>query len=175
MKTLLHGGKVVSENGILKRDILISGEKIEKIFESVLMAPTIHELQNQKFVIVEEDKIKKKLYKAANEQEFIENAPVVVVGITKTPKSVTSSGIRAGVLNVTIAMDHLSLKATEEGLGTCWVSSFIQEKVKRAINVPEEYEIIALMTLGYQKSSLEKKERKKVSLEKSISYNEFSY
>ena len=156
------------------KDEKVPREKIEEIFESVLMAPTTYKLQNQKFVIVDDDKIKEKLYKAANDQKFVENAPVVVVGITKTPESVLSSGIRAGVLNVTIALDHLTLKATEEGLGTCWVSGFVQEKVKKAINVPEEYEVVALMTLGYPKRSLEEKKGRKVSLARSISYNEFS-
>ncbi len=48
-----------------------------------------------------------------------------------------------------IAMDHLSLVATELGLGTCWVGWFHRRKVGRILDVSRGDETIILMTVGY--------------------------
>ena len=52
-------------------------------------------------------------------------------------------------IDVAIALDHITLAAIEYGLGTCWISSFDENKVKEILKIPEEIRIIALMPLGY--------------------------
>jgi nitroreductase len=52
-------------------------------------------------------------------------------------------------VEVSIAMEHMVLEATELGLGTCWVGSFDEKKVKEILKIPEEYRVIALLTIGY--------------------------
>ncbi len=43
----------------------------------------------------------------------------------------------------------LVLAATNEGLGTCWVGYFDEEKVKSVLNVPARSRIVAITPLGY--------------------------
>jgi len=52
-------------------------------------------------------------------------------------------------LNVAIAIDHMTLKAVDLGLGTCWVMMFDQDKIKEAFNLDERYNIVALLPVGY--------------------------
>ena len=52
-------------------------------------------------------------------------------------------------LNAAIAIDHITLKAVDLGLGTCWVMMFSQNKVKKVLELDERYRIIALMPVGY--------------------------
>ena len=48
-----------------------------------------------------------------------------------------------------IAMDHLSLAATDVGLGTCWVGWFHRKKVGRILGLGMGKEVVILMTVGY--------------------------
>jgi nitroreductase len=52
-------------------------------------------------------------------------------------------------IDVAIAVDHMTLQAVEEGLGTCWIGAFDQAEVKRLLGIPERIQIVSLLTLGY--------------------------
>lgn len=54
-----------------------------------------------------------------------------------------------GVMNVTIAADHIVLAATALGLGTCWVRAFDAEAVARILTVPASMRVLCLITVGY--------------------------
>ena len=60
----------------------------------------------------------------------------------------------------TIALDHMTLVAVEEGLGTCWIGGFSQKIAKRVLNVPDRYTIAVLLTLGFPKTLPDSKPRK---------------
>ena len=52
-------------------------------------------------------------------------------------------------LNAAIAIDHITLRAVDLGLGTCWVMMFDQEKVKQILGLGENYNVVALIPVGY--------------------------
>jgi nitroreductase len=52
-------------------------------------------------------------------------------------------------IDVSIALEHIALTATELGLATCWIGSFDAEKVRQVLEIPKEVVIIELMALGY--------------------------
>ncbi|MDA8222032.1 nitroreductase family protein [Desulfosporosinus sp.] len=52
-------------------------------------------------------------------------------------------------LNAAIAIDHITLRAVDLGLGTCWVMMFDQEKVKQILGLGENYNVVALLPVGY--------------------------
>ncbi|MFO8077227.1 MAG: nitroreductase family protein, partial [Thermoplasmatota archaeon] len=54
-------------------------------------------------------------------------------------------------VDVAIAMEHIVLAATDKGLGTCWVGSFDEEKLKTILQIPPRIRIIAYTPLGYPK------------------------
>ncbi|MGC7871125.1 nitroreductase family protein [Desulfosporosinus sp. SYSU MS00001] len=52
-------------------------------------------------------------------------------------------------LNAAIAVDHLTLRAVDLGLGTCWIMMFDQEKVKKILDLSDNYRVVALIPVGY--------------------------
>ncbi len=146
---------------------------LEDIMDSVRLAPSASNRQDWKFVLVDEDSVKDQLYKAANEQSFVREAPVVIAGVATEPEEKMSCEVKAGTVDLTIALDHLTLRAAEEGLGTCWIGAFDQKKVKEILEIPEGHKVIALMPLGYPTYDLTAESKRRKKLEEIISYNEF--
>jgi nitroreductase len=54
----------------------------------------------------------------------------------------------------------MTLKAVELGLGSCWIGAFSQEEVKKILNIPDNYKVVALLPIGYPKGSPGPKIRK---------------
>lgn len=52
-------------------------------------------------------------------------------------------------IDIAIAVTHMTLMATEQGLGTCWVCNFDKQKCIAVLNLPENIEPMVLLPLGY--------------------------
>ncbi|MFQ6106987.1 MAG: nitroreductase family protein [Thermoplasmata archaeon] len=65
-------------------------------------------------------------------------------------------------LNVAIIIDHITLLAHEEGLGTCWVRHFNVAMVRRTIRIPDDCTVVALLPIGYPDEGGRTKDRLKV-------------
>ncbi|MBM1155044.1 nitroreductase family protein, partial [archaeon] len=48
-----------------------------------------------------------------------------------------------------IAVEHIVLAAAAKGLGTCWIGSFNEQKVRELVGAPEHLQVVALLALGY--------------------------
>lgn len=66
-------------------------------------------------------------------------------------------------VEVATAFDHLMLTAAAEGLGTCWIDSFFDEKVRHVLSIPEDVTVIALTPIGYPDESRTRRTRKELS------------
>ena len=53
------------------------------------------------------------------------------------------------LMDVAIAVDHLTLAARAEGIGTCWIGSFDNAGIKQFLGVSDNYQVVALTPLGY--------------------------
>lgn len=51
--------------------------------------------------------------------------------------------------NVFIAIEHIVLRASSLGLGTCWVGAFDHEKVHTYLQLPDHLFIVMLLPVGY--------------------------
>lgn len=124
-------------------------EKIERILEAARNAPSAANRQPVCFYVIKDEKIKKQLKEAYNEEWFY-TAPVVI-GVCSIPEVSwkRGDGKNYADIDAAIAMDHLILAATEEGLATCWVAAFKVSVVKSVLNLPPGIEPLALSPLGY--------------------------
>jgi nitroreductase len=150
----------------------IEEEKLSRVLEAGRLAPSAKNLQEWKFLIVKDRELKKKLVIAAYNQHFLAEAPVVIVGCATLVNYVMSCGQYAYPIDLAIAMDHMTLQAVEEGLGTCWIGSFKEDEVKKILNIPENIRIVELLPLGYPKTIPPARTRKK--LEEIVCYNNWS-
>jgi nitroreductase len=76
--------------------------------------------------------------------KFLTQSPVVIAGCGDMKKSPEWCKV-----DVTIALQNMVTQATAEGLGTCWIGSFYEDKVKKALNVPDGWTVVAMLALGY--------------------------
>lgn len=151
----------------------IPKESILRVLEAARLAPSGKNLQPWKFVVVQDVELKKRLAKASNQQDFIADAPLIIVACGFPDECYQTMGryMKSWPVDVTIALEHLILQAQEEGLGTCWIGSFEEEEVKSLLDVPEHVKVLALTPLGYPGEVPEFRGRK--PLEKIISYDSF--
>jgi nitroreductase len=63
-------------------------------------------------------------------------------------------------VDAAIAMDHLILAATDQGLGTCWIAAFDPAAAREVLGLPEGVEPIAFTPLGYAADQPRSKQRK---------------
>jgi nitroreductase len=130
----------------------VEDEKLNAVLEAGRLAPSANNRQEWKFVVVKDKALRGKLSDAAKGQRFVAEAPVVIVACAVETEKVMSCGQLAYPIDLAIAVDHMTLKAVEEGLGTCWIGAFYEDKVKSAIGIPENVKIVALLPLGYPAS-----------------------
>ncbi|HMA99767.1 MAG TPA: nitroreductase family protein, partial [Spirochaetota bacterium] len=100
---------------------------LERVLEAGRMAPSAKNLQEWRFVVVQQAKQRGLLAEAANGQRFVGQAPVVIACCAVTDGHVMSCGQQCYPIDVAIAVDHLTLAAAAEGLGTCWIGAFQEE------------------------------------------------
>lgn len=137
----------------------VEEEKIKKILETINAAPSAGNLQAYRVILVRNQKTKIELTKAALDQDFISQAPVVLVFLADPNQSAPRYGERGRSLyclqDTTIACAYAQLVATELGLGSCWVGAFDEEAVKKVLRIKENLKPVAILPIGY---SVEKPE-----------------
>lgn len=133
----------------------IPDEVLKRLKDVLRFAPSACNLQPWKFIFVTDNNLKTELSRLANNQSFIVEAPLIVIGCGYPDKAYKRmGGYKNSVdIDIAIALDHLTLAATSEGLGTCWIGAFKEEQVKDLLNVPEKAVITAIMLVGYPASS----------------------
>jgi nitroreductase len=89
--------------------------------------------------------------RACRSQNFIANAPAVVVGCSITDEAYARMGgyWSSSDIDVAIALDHLTLAAIEAGLGTCWIGAFAEAEVKAVLGIPAGAKPVAIIIMGY--------------------------
>ena len=123
-------------------------EKLKKVLTAARLAPSAHNDQDWKFVVVKDSEKRKELARAAHNQSFIGEAPLVIVAVGLDPEHIMPCEVPAYAVNLAIAVDHMTLAAVEQGLGTCWIGAFSQKEVKRILEIPAQYKVVALLPLG---------------------------
>jgi nitroreductase len=58
-------------------------------------------------------------------------------------------GINYHQIDLGIALEHMVLRATEMGLGTCWIGWFNEKNIKKILQLPRGWKVISLIALGY--------------------------
>lgn len=150
-------------------------ETVEKVMEAARIAPSGSNRQPWKFIIIEDDELKKRLVKACGNQKFIGEAPVVVVACGyKIPYNRGGyMGDMGMVMDVSIAFTQLMLAAWAEGLGTCWIGLFDNDEIKKMLNIPLEVNVVAVTPLGYPEGEVLVDKYNRKPLTEITSHNQF--
>lgn len=146
-------------------------EKLNKILEAGRWAPTAVNAQPQRiYVLSSEEQLSKvrefcsfgfsqKYVDLAKECDDKDNgkinlyygAPCVLMvcydkaACWKHPQSGESSGLTDAVIVTT----HMMLEAASLDVGSAWISYFDKDKARELLNIPNEYEVVCMLYLGY--------------------------
>lgn len=123
---------------------------IDRILEAARVAPSAVNNQPWHFIVVRDADRRRKLAEFAAGQMFIAEAPVVIAACG-LPYHDRYSWIADNMflVDVAIALTHLTLAARAEGLGTCWIGAFSHDSVHRLLRVPKTHRVVMLTPLGY--------------------------
>jgi len=129
----------------------IPDDVLKRVLDAARIAPSGSNRQPWKFIVVKDEETKRKLVSACHNQSWMAEAPVIIVACAQELDYNRGGymGKLSGVMDATIAFTHLILAARAEGLGTCWIGAFDNERVKEILGVPEGWNVAALTPLGY--------------------------
>lgn len=124
-------------------------ELLENVLEAARIAPSAVNNQPWLFIVLSEESIKKMIC-TCYARPWLESAPVIIVVCGDHNLSWRrADGKDHCDIDVTIAIDHLMLSATDNGLATCWVCKFDAMKCATILDLPSNITPIALVPIGY--------------------------
>lgn len=125
---------------------------IHEIIKYAHFAPSAGNLQARDFIIIKDEKQKKRLSKASLNQMFIAEAPVDIV-VCANLNRISPYGSRGKDLyciqDSAAAVEHILLLAVDIGLGACWVGAFDEYEVSRILELPPHIRPVAIVPIGY--------------------------
>lgn len=123
---------------------------LEQVIEAARQAPSAVNKQPWRFVVIT-NKEKLAEIKRAYQREWIETAQamIVVIGNHNQSWHRGCDGKDHCDIDIAIATEHITLKATDLGLSTCWVCNFDPTIAGEVINLKEGEEVDVLIPIGY--------------------------
>jgi len=156
-------------------------EKLERILEVVRLAPSACNAQPWKFVVVTDTEKRLAIADAMTNKllsmnHFTKQAPVQIVVVEeKANFSSTVGGWATDKhyqhIDLGIAAAHITLAATDEGLGSCIIGWCSEKKVQRVLDIPRNKRVVMVILLGYSTQPLREKKRK--SKEEIVSFDKY--
>ena len=150
----------------------IEQDKLDKIFEAARLAPSAKNLQDWRFIVVKDKETKTKVAAFTNRAPIFQKAGAIIVACSNN-EYVMTCGQAVGPIDISIALEHISLQAAELGLGTCWIGSFDSDKVKQILEIPSDVAVIELMAIGYPDEP--GKQNTRLAIEEIICYNKWKF
>jgi nitroreductase len=159
----------------------VDREKVLACLEAARLAPSAHNAQPWRFLVVDDPNLRAKLAAAAfsgifSSSKFAAAAPVIVIMLVVHDLVTNVIGTRLRKtpfhwIDMGIAGEHIVLQAEELGLATCWIGWFHEKRLRKALKIPRRYRVAALMPIGYAEKRPTRSPQKK-SLEEIAWFNE---
>ena len=159
------------------QDKQVEKELLLQVLEAGRVAPSAKNKQPWHFVVITKEESLKKI-KECYERDWIEsaNCVIVVCGDHREAWRRADGKIHTDV-DVSIAIDHMTLAATDLGLATCWVCKFDVLKCVKALDLPDDVEPIALLPIGYpaDKTDVNRHDQLRKPLDEIVHWEKFYY
>jgi nitroreductase len=136
----------------------VEREKLSQFLESARLAPSACNAQPWRYVVVDDKPLKEQVTDkglgGAVSNSWAKTAPVMIV-VCSTKDLFTHKvgeavqGVQFHLIDLGLSMEHFVLKATELGLGTCYIGWFNEKPIKKILNLPASWKVECLITLGY--------------------------
>lgn len=134
------------------KNIPVSEDIINSIINTAVKGPSAGNLQSYQILIVNKKTEKEKLAEAAHGQNYILEAPIVMIFCADPTRCSTEYGSRGeqlfSIQDATIACVYSQIAAHELGLSSVWIGSFNEEKVQDILKL-ENLKPISILPIGF--------------------------
>jgi nitroreductase len=137
----------------------VEPEKLRACLDAARIAPSAHNVQPWRFVVVDDPVLKDKLAAEAFSgiyagSKFAAKAPVILVLLAQPGSAAVRlgskiQGVPFFLLDMGISGEHIVLQAEELGLATCWMGWFDYRKARKVLGIPRAFKLVAMMPIGY--------------------------
>ena len=123
---------------------------LEQVINAGRLAPSAANRQPWKFVVIDDDVLLNKI-KPSYPRDWFYKVPslIIIYGNHEISWKRSFDGKDHCDIDAAIAIDHMTLMATELGLGTCWVCHFDPSVINEIIPTDENWQPVAILTIGY--------------------------
>ena len=146
----------------------IKEDEILKILEAGRWAPSASNNQPWRFIVVNDEQLIKKIgdaCKILTINSFVENSKVLVIIYTEKRH-------RWVDLDCGMCAQNMMLEAHSLGIGSCFIGAFREKKIKELVNLPDQFNVVGIISFGYKES--EKEPTPRLNLEDLVKYNFYS-
>lgn len=131
----------------------IPTDKLDKIINAALLAPSWKNKTCYRFIFINQQNLKDQISntiinKTDQTANAVKQAPIIAVIVADSSESGKIGDKSYFMVDCGIAMEHLVLAATNEGYGTCWIGSFEEEEVRKILNIPQSFSVVAMTPIG---------------------------
>ena len=156
---------VVSRRSIREfKDTPVPYDSLEKCVNAARLAPSARNLQVCEYIVVDDEKLLPQVLDTVGSWSGVprpeggwslEHPPraYIIILINGQRETELKGSRRWTNYDVGIAAENIMLTAQEEGLGSCAIASFQQERLKQVLNMPDKYEIALGIMLGFPAES----------------------
>ncbi len=140
------------------KNIPIPYEILERCVNAARLAPSGGNLQPLEYIIIDDEQLLPEIFSMIGWAGYIRpsgNPPAghqpmaYIVGVIKEgTKHEAFSYFEAG-----LATENIILVALEEGVGSCRVGTNNNDRLRELLNIPEDYNIMLTLALGYPDES----------------------
>lgn len=152
----------------------VEPEKLDIILRAGQTAPTACNLQPQRVLVIQSPEALEK-YRRCTHCHF--NAPLAILTCCDTGECWKRGydGKPSGDIDAAIVTTHMMLAAASLGVGSTWVMHVIPEAVREEFQLPEDWEPVSLLAMGYPApdAAPNPRHRDKKPLEETVFYNHF--
>ena len=157
---------------VIFSDKTIEDDKLESLFEAARWAPSSNNQQPWRFIVAK--KIERKAYTelfnclSPGNRIWAKNVPVLVLSVAETISSYNKKMNKYAFHDVGLAVGNLILQATALGLYVHQMGGYDNEKARNNLKIPQGYDPVAVIAIGYLADSFEGFPEELVKREKSI-------
>ncbi len=150
----------------------IPDNELDEILQAGRLAPSAHNKQPQRVLVVRSEEGLAKLRKITPR---VYDAPLVLIvcGDRTAAWANPFDDISCAQMDASIVTTLMMLRATEVGIGSCWICNFERKLVKEAFAIPENYDVECFLLLGYSDIEPSKAHSDRVSLKETVFHEHF--
>lgn len=160
----------------------VTQAQLEQLFDATRWAASCFNEQPWSFVVASksQNKLYEKVFNGINEhnQAWAKNAPVLMLTFAKKTFEMNGKPNKHNMHDLGLAVGNMSAQATAMGLYLHQMAGIVRENIKSDFEIPEDYEVVSAIALGYKLDIKDVPEQFKAREEKERTrkpFNEFVF